>query len=135
MQWKLQTHTIGIILFNTKKRNIFVFNKILSCTYRTNYNILGKYRTFTEPFQKTLYRTMFCIQNRMAALYVYTNIQCPQYGIIFITNVLLTWLFLHFRLDIGLFPGNQNSFLVTTSYSNLIGFLEVKCRYHPSRIL
>ena len=69
---KPQTHTIGILLIKKtkEKKSIFVFKKIISGIYRTNYNILGKYRTIKEPFKKkSVYRTMFCIQNRMAALY------------------------------------------------------------------
>ena len=39
---------------------MFAFIKIVGGTYRTNYNILGKYRTIIELFKKnSVYRTMY----------------------------------------------------------------------------
>jgi hypothetical protein len=43
-----------------KKKGIFVFKKNVSAIYRTNYNILGKYRTITEPFKKKTLYTKQC---------------------------------------------------------------------------
>ena len=59
-------------ILKTKEKKAYLYLYLIFFgIYRINYNILGKYRTITEPFSKnSVYKTMFCIQNRMVALYM-----------------------------------------------------------------